>query len=137
MELSRGPAKKQKWMMKKTYKFDYMFFDWATEMPADAFLGSVSWEEAYSWYPDLQKQLKKAEECGGETWYFVLHGQNCGVYKNYAAFIDARDDDMKNGGASKKATRFNSLEEAKAWIQGSRDEEGVHWGWPTTMQIWL
>ena len=145
MELSRGPAKKQKWMMKHTKKWDYKYFDYATEMPADAFLASVSGEEKDRWYPDLQKQLKKAEECGGvQVWYFVYSWPQCGLYKCYTRFIAARDVDWKKAvgwgwkvevGASKKASTFYSLEEAKAWIQGSRDEEGYHWGWPNPMPI--
>ena len=140
MELSRGPAKKQKWMKKRTAKRDYLYFDYETDMLADPFLASVTSEERNRWYPDLQEQLKKTEECGGVegedgVWYFVFSGPGCGLYKSYTWFTATRDEDMEWGGSSKKATRFGSLEEAKAWIQGSRDEEGDHWGWPNPMPI--
>lgn len=137
MELSHGQAKKQKWMMKKTHKRDYQYWEYATEMPHDYFLTKeVSKAEAESWYPDLQMQLKKAKELGdGTYWYFVFSGRHCGLFRNYEEFIEARDEEMPAGGLSKKATRFDSLEEAKAWIQASRDEEGAHWRWPDVMLI--
>jgi len=140
MELSGGPAKKQKWMKKRTAKRDYLYFDYETDMLADPFLASVTSEERNRWYPDLQEQLKKTEECGGVEgedgiWYFVFSGPGCGLYKSYTWFTATRDAPYKWGGASLKATRFGSLEEAKAWIQSSRDEEGDHWGWPNPMPI--
>jgi len=134
MELYRGTAKKQKWIMKKTYNNPWQFYDFSTDMGADAFLVSVSTKEEEAWWPDLQQQQKKAEACGGEKWYFVYSGENCGLYKNYGNFIAGRDDE---NGVSKKSTMFYSLEEAKTWIQGSRDEEGVHWRWPNPMPIWF
>ena len=137
MTLAGGPPKQQKFMGKKTFKKDYAYFDYSTDMGADEFMASVSREEKDRWYPDLKKELKKARECGGEKWYFVFSGPGCGLYKNYKPFIEARDADMPNGGPSLKGTCFNSLEEAKAWIQASRDEEGAHWGWPETMPIWF
>jgi len=138
MILSRGMPKKQKWMMKKTHKQDYEYWDYTTEMPVDTFLWEeVSKEEADAWYPELQEQLKKAKEIGGEKWYFIYSGQQCGLYKNYTSFIKARDEEYYNTGLSRKATRFNSLKEAQMWIQGSRDEEGEHWQWPNAMPIWL
>jgi hypothetical protein len=137
MKLSLGPAKKQKWIAKKTHKEDYLFYDFPTDMGADPFLASVSQEEEENWFPDLQKQLEKSKACGGEKWYFVFWGPKCGLYKQYEPFIEARDETMKNGELSKKGTRFNSLQEAKTWIQASRDEEGVFWDWPETMPIWF
>ena len=144
MQLSLGPAKKQKWMMKRTKKIDYLYFDYTTEMPADEFLAGVSREEKDRWYPDLKKRLQEAEECGGTDgedgiWYFIFSGPECGLYKNYTAFTTARDFLYQSGVnyASKKGTKFNSLEEAKTWIQGSRDEEGAYWGWPNPMPIFF
>ena len=139
MNLSKGSAKKQKWMMKRTRKNNYQFYDYRTEMHCDRFLDSVSREEKASWYPDLLQQRKKAEECmeGEGAWYFVFSGPTCGLYTNYKSFIEARDSEFQQGGASKKATLFRSLEEAKSWVQGSRDEEGAHWGWPNPMPIYF
>ena len=114
MELSGGPAKKQKWMKKRTAKSDYLYFDYETDMLADPFLASVTSEEKNRWYPDLQEQLKKTEECGGVegedgTWYFVFSGPGCGLYKSYTWFTATRDAEWEEGGgSSKKATRFCS-----------------------------
>lgn len=138
MLLSQGHAKKQKWMMKRTKKDDYRYFAFSTEMKVDAFLDTVTQEEKNQWYPELHKQQKKTEECGGTgRWYFVFSGPKCGLYNNYESFIAARDEDYVTGVNynSKKATRFDTLGEAKSWIQGSRDEEGVHWGWPNPMPV--
>ena len=137
MKLSGGSAKKQKWMMKRTSKKEFSYFDWNTEMPADAFMEEVSREEKDRWYPALQKQRKKSEECIDDTWYFVYSGNRCGLWKNYEEFLKARDGDWKRGqGMSKKAATFFSLEDAKKWIQASRDEEGAHWNWPNPMPVW-
>ena len=49
MELTRGPAKKQKWKKKRMAKSDCLYFDYGTDMPAGPFLASVTSEERNSW----------------------------------------------------------------------------------------
>ena len=142
MALERGSAKKQKWLKKKTSHSPYKFFDKKTEMKKDDFLDTVSREERDKWWPDLKNQQWKNKSAAGVdgedgNWYFIYSGKHTGLYKDYTDFEAKRDEDYYGTvqGLSKKATLFNSLEEAKVWLQASRDEEGAWWLWPTPMPI--
>ena len=89
MKLFGGSAKKQKWMMKRTNKHDYQYFDFRKKFGFDKFLGTVTSEEKDMWYPELRLELKKNLECGGiggddGIVYFVMEGPKIGLYKNYS-----------------------------------------------------
>ena len=63
-----------------------------------------------------------------------------GLYQDRAYFEKIRDETFKkkedgSSGWSAKAGYFYSLQDAKAYIQMSRDEEGRHFGWPQVIPI--
>ena len=139
MAVSKGSAKKQKWIMKLTHKEDCMFYERCSEMGEDPFMQTVTREEKNKWWPALEEQLRKNAQTAGSTmWYFIYEGPDCGLYDHYVRFVAARDARYIPGVncASKKATHFYSLDEAKMFIQASRDEEGDHYAWPDTMPIY-
>ena len=146
-------TKFQKYLGKKS-PYYYKGFNHRVDPKTDTFLDGLRKEEKEKFDEECDKYwAKKKEDCRlyhkEDRWYMILASNEVdmtwtggktkvALYQDYDDFERVRDEEFEREGAkwSYKGAWFDSLSDARNYIQMARDEEGAYWEWPRKIPVY-
>jgi len=133
----------QKYFGKKQ-PYWYIGYNHQVDLKKDAFLNNLGKAEKRVFDEEMKKIWAQKMHHKEDVWYMVLEGTDLAgqskvkLYQDEEVFKAARDAEFlvdQEQYWSSKACWFEDLASAKNYVQMTRDEEGVHWNWPTSIPV--
>ena len=121
--------------------YPYKYHDWEGDLPNDAFLGGLSQAKKDEFWNKLNEiWAKKNAPNKTDFWYMIVEddgGKKVGLYQDYQVFKSIRDAAYIAGRSkySLKAVKFDTLADAKIFVQMEREEQGAWFKWPQQIQV--